>query len=172
MPFSFKITRPEGSYWISYLFAEPFALPIAAISALKRAMGQVKLDRNKTVRFEDQSDMQEATEMFTNVSAAVTSLMINSNWTENLNTIFEREISAKSLVTFSGRTLSSFIPYSGFWRGMHRVINQEANGDYRYREYIPALSEIANTLPWTPEKTGEMFGEVIKDRIKRFWRNS
>ena len=165
MPYAVKFHLPEGDYWLSYKAIEPFAAPIAAVSAFKRVLAQLEIDEDRAVRFEDQPALEKVQEQFTNVVSAVTSLMINSTWTENLSKIFERQIEPRTLKSLAGRTLSSFLPFSGFFRGMHRILMDSAEGDVRYREYIPGISELANTLPWTPETTGKILGYEFKPRI-------
>lgn len=165
LPYSIKMNAFGSSYWVSYRGIEPFATLLSAISAFNRKMREVREKDDKTKRLDQQDGQQEADDMFVQIGTGIASMLMNSTWTENLGKIFEREIRPYAVWSFAGRTASNLIPMSGLLRSVHKGINTDADGDYRYREYLPGISEIANTLPWTPELTAKFFGEDMHPRI-------
>ena len=113
-PWAIKI----GDKWYQYRRIEPFnTVPASAT-----------IYYNKIVQADDD---ETKTKMFSNAVSEFKNNLIDSGYLQGISQALNRHGSLEGIVP---RTVSSFVPYSGFWRSINRAYEAQVEGKARVRD--------------------------------------
>ena len=147
-----------GNNWVSYRRVEPFNSVFASVS--------VAYDNLKNAK-DDDSRMK----IFGKMANDFKNNLLDSSYFSGMQQIFNRH---QKLEEAPQRFVSSFVPYSSFWRSMNRAYEKATLGDAKLREGGTWLSALAHVIPGLSDKVPaelNIWGDevVIPGSILQHW---
>jgi len=142
LPNAWKI----GDTYYQYRRIEPFNYPIAFAANAYQAIVDAK-------------DEETATDIMHKVGVEFKNHLIDSSYMEGLARLVNRHDKMKGFVP---KTLSSFVPWSSFWRSMDRAFNVMTEGSAKVRDTTTWKGAFGSVIPGltSPAKI-DVWGEDI-----------
>ncbi|MCJ7615464.1 MAG: hypothetical protein MUO43_02890, partial [Desulfobacterales bacterium] len=147
-PWSLKI----GDNWYQYRRMEPFNTVIASVAIARDAIKNAK-------------DGETRTDIFQNTVRGVVQNLIDSGYFQSIQQVFNKYGSAKGAIE---RHVSSWVPYSSFWRSMNRAYEASTEGAAKLKEkdsdslWLSAFSQVIPGLSGKIPARLDVWGEEIE----------
>jgi len=150
--------------WIQYRRFEPWNTVLASVA--------ITYDR-----IQKTEDEKERTALFEDVVVGLKNNLLDSSYLDGLSAVFDRHSKIKER---GMKFLSSFVPYSSFWRSINRAYEKLTEGETTVKEkdnilkafsqVIPGLSDKvpAELTVWGKEKVN--IGTIFQHLLPYKWR--
>lgn len=147
-----------GDKWVQYRRFEPFNIPFG--------MAAVAYDQLKNIENED-----TANEIFWNLSHAFSQHLLDSTYFQGVQTVLNRH---NQLEGAFQRGVSSFVPFSSFWRSINKSYEVLTEGEAKSREvsdWLGAFSQVIPGLSVYGKPKLDVWGEeiILEGGIFRQW---
>lgn len=126
-PWAIKI----GDKWISYRRMEPFNTVLASTATAWDSIKNAK-------------DDESATDIFLKFTQGMKNNLIDSSYLQGVQNVLNRNGQAKGGIE---RLAAGWVPYSGFWRSVHRAVEAYSTGSAKVYDNDSWQAAFAQTLP-------------------------
>lgn len=127
--------KKDGTYY-QYRRIEPFNTVIASVAIAHDAIQNAK-------------DDETATEIFGTMVEGLLENIIDSSYLQGVTNILDKYGRRKGMVE---RTLSSFVPYSSFWRSVNRAYEVATTGKTLVRDTKSLMGAFSQVIPGLSDK--------------------
>ena len=149
-----------GDTWHSYRRFDPFNLPLAIIASGRQEMLEI-IESNA----DPATKTRESLEVFTKLVSVTSNHIIDNSY---MQAVASATQSASGTERFIGRTATTMIPYSAFFRTIYNSHQAATMGEIGFKEYETLGDYFGNVFPGIADDKVGVFGETMARKSSLF----